>query len=75
MSKYLAKCVRDSNLSVTIFLLSSLDSCFKVSDIVQCVKNSDDINTICNRLLYKILNKVISIVTVAKHILTSEKHL
>ena len=60
---------------MTALLVSCLDSSFKVSYIVKCVKNSDDVNTVCDRLLNEILNEVVSIVTVAEHILSSEQHL
>ncbi len=75
MSEYFTKSIGDSYLSVTLLLIGSLDSCLEVSYIVKCIEYSDDIDTICDGLLYEILYQVISVMTVAQHILSSEQHL
>ena len=73
--KYITNCERHCYLSMSAFLLSCVDSSLKVSDIVESIENSDDIDAVCNRLLYKIFEYIVSIVTVTEHILSSEKHL
>ena len=73
--EYLAEGIGDSNLSVTLFLLGCLDGGLEVADIVQCVEDTDDVDTIRDGLLYEVLNEVVGIVTVAQHVLSSEQHL
>ena len=75
MCEHFTESIGDSYLSVSLLLLCSLDSCLKVSDIVERIKDTDDIDTVCYGFLNEILNKVVCIMTVAKHILASEKHL
>ena len=71
----IAQCKGHCYLSVCALLLGSVDSCLEVSDIVQRIKDTDNIHTVCNSLLNEIFKNIVSIVTVAQHILTSEKHL
>ena len=67
--------VADSRLNVAAFFNCSLDSCFKVSLIVERVKNSDDVDTVCYGFLNEVFNNVVCVVAVAENILTAEKHL
>ena len=68
-------CIRERNLNVSLFLLCSVYSCAKVSFVVKSVENTNDIDTVCYRLLYEVFNNVVSIVAVSEDILSSEKHL
>ena len=60
---------------MTAFLLCSVDSSLKVSNVIESIENSDDINTVSDRLLNKLFYNVIGIVSVAEDVLTAEKHL
>ena len=60
---------------MSAFLFCCLNGSLKVSDIIQAVKNTDNINTICDGFLYKVLNHIICIMIVSKDILTTEQHL
>ena len=75
VGKYLTCGIADSDLSVSALLVSRFDSGLKVSYIVERVKYPDDVDTVSYGLLNKILNEVISVVAITKHILSSEKHL
>jgi len=67
--------VGDSRLNVSALLDSCLDSGLEVSCIVQRVKDTEDIDTVCNGLLYEVLNNVVRIVTVTENVLSAEEHL
>ena len=60
---------------MSVLLIGCLYSSLKVTKIVQTVKDTDDINSVCDRLLYEILYYVICIMVVTKNVLTTEKHL
>ena len=75
MGEYLAEGVGNSYLCVTLLLLGCLDGGLEVADIVQCVEDTDNVDTICDGLLNEVLYQVVSIVTVTQHVLTSEQHL
>ena len=75
VSEDLARGVGNRNLRVSLLLFRRLDSGFEVSDIVEGVENSDDIDTVCDRFLNEILNQIVRVVTITEHILSSEQHL
>ena len=60
---------------MTLLLIGSLDSCLEISDIIEGIEYPDDVDTVSDGLLHEILYQVISVVTVAQHILSSEQHL
>ena len=74
-SEYRAGGIGNGNLGVSLFLLRGLNSRLQVFDIVQSVKNTDDIDTVGHRLLDEIFQDVVGIMAVAQHILASEQHL
>ena len=51
---------------MSLLLIGRLHSCLQVADIVQTVKNTNDINTIGNGLLYKVLHHIICIVVISQ---------
>ena len=67
--------VADGNLSVAALAVSRLDSGLQVLDVVERVKDTDNIDAVRNRALYEILNAVVRVVAVAEHILSAEEHL
>ena len=67
--------VADSDLRMTALAVGGVDGGFQVFDIVERVKNTDDINTVRNGTLHQIFHTVIRIVAIAEHILSAEKHL
>ena len=66
-----ANCTR----SVCAGLNSLVNSNLKVSYIVECIENSDDVDSVLNALCDELSYNVVRIVLVAEKILTSEKHL
>ena len=60
---------------MTAFLLCCLYRSLEVTKVIETVKYSDYINTICKRFLYEIFYYIICIMVVAEDVLASEKHL
>ena len=60
---------------MSFFLIAGFHRTFQVAQVIQTVKNTDYINTVCDGFLYEILYNIICIVTVTQDILSSEKHL
>ena len=60
---------------MAMLLVCSMYSSLKITKVIHTVKDTDDINTICQRFLYKVLNNIICIRTISKNVLTTEKHL
>ncbi len=60
---------------MSLFLIRCLHRRLQVADIIQTVKNTDNIDTVRNRLLNKILHHVIRIMIIAQNILPAEEHL
>ena len=67
--------IGDCRLNVAALLFRCFNSRFEVTGIVECIEDSYDVDTVGNRLLNEIFNDVVSIVTVAEYVLTSEEHL
>ena len=70
-----AQGVADAALNMCAFLVGRLDGGLQVAGIVQCVEDADDIDAVCNRLLYKVLDSIIGVGAVAQHVLAAEQHL
>ena len=76
----IAQCIGQSNLRMpSAFLLlhpvGGVYRLLQVAQVVQAVKNTDNINAVGNGFFYEIIHHVIRIRTVSKDILSSEKHL
>ena len=56
-------------------LLCSSHGSLHVADIVQCVEDTDDIDTVLDSSLDECIDNVVSVVLVAEQVLTAEKHL
>ena len=67
--------VADAALYMRALLVGRLDRGLQVARIVQRIKDTQNVDAICNGLLYKIFNRVIRIRTIAQHILAAEEHL
>ena len=48
---------------------------FQVPCIVQCIENTNNINTVRDRFLYEVFHDVVGIMTVAEDVLSTEQHL
>ena len=59
---------------MTALFFGSLDGGLQVTRIVERVEDTDDINTVGNRLLHKVFDHVVGIMA-AENILTAEEHL
>ena len=60
---------------MTVFFVGCLYCCLQVTEIIQTVKDTDNINTVCDGFLYEVLYHVICIMVVTEDILSTEKHL
>ena len=67
--------VADAGLYMSTLLVGCLDGSLQIAGVVQSIKNTDDVDTVCNGLLYEILDSVIGVGAVAQHILAAEQHL
>ena len=67
--------VADGNLRVTALFVCRPDGGFQVFDIIERVKNADDVDAVGDRALHQILDAVIRVMAVAQHILSAEQHL
>src|SRR5690554_7524592 len=48
---------------------------FNVTGIVQRIENTNDVHTVGNSLLYKVLHHIVGVVTVTQKILSPQQHL
>ena len=62
-------------LCMSVLFVGSLYCSLQVTEIVQTVKDTDDINTICDGFLYKILYHIICVGTITQNVLSTEQHL
>ena len=62
-------------LRVSAFLVAGLHRAFQVAQIVQAVKDTDDIDSVCDGLLYEVFHHIVRVMAVSQNILASEKHL
>ena len=67
--------IGQGHLCMSLFLIGCFDSCLKISDIIQTVKNTDDIDTVGDGFLYEVFHHIIGIMAISQNILASEQHL
>ena len=67
--------VGQRHLSVSSLLIGCGYCGLQVAQIVQTVENTDDINTVGDGFLYKVLHHVVGVGTVAQDVLSAEEHL
>ena len=72
VGEYVAGGVGNRDLSMSAFLLGRGDSGLEVADIIQSIKNTDNINPVGNGFLDEIFQDIIGIMAVTQHILTAE---
>ena len=72
---YRAQGVADAGLNMGTLLVGCLDGSLQVAGVVQRVKDTDDVDAVGNGLLDEVLDGVISVGTVAQHVLAAEQHL
>ena len=60
---------------MTFFLFRRFYGGLQIADIVQAVKDTDNIDSVGDGFLYEILHHVVGIVVVSKNILAAEQHL
>ena len=70
-----AQGIGQGNLGMALLFVGSLYGGLQVSQVVQTVKNTDNINAVSHGFLDKIFHHIISIVVVAQNILSAEQHL
>ena len=58
-----------------LLLIRRSDRCLKIPDIIQTVKDTDDVDPVCAGFLDKIFHYVICIGTVSENVLSTEQHL
>ena len=70
-----AQCVGKGDLSVAAIFLAGLYGGLQVAQVVQAVKDTDDVDAVGDGLLYEVLYYIICVVAVAKQVLAAEQHL
>jgi len=60
---------------MSFFFVTCAYCCLKIAKIIQTVKNTDDINSVCDGFLYEILYYVVCVRTISQDILSAEQHL
>ena len=58
-----------------LFLFGGVYCGLEITDIVKRIEYTDDIDTVCYRALHEVFNNIVGIMSVAEHVLSSEKHL
>ena len=67
--------VRNCSLYMTAVFLGCVNGSLQITHVVECVKNTQNINTVINTLLYKVIHQLVGIMPIAQHILPAEEHL
>ena len=67
--------VGQSYLCMSVLFVGSLYCSLQVAEIVQTVKDTDDIDTVCDGFLYKILYHIICVGAITQNVLSTEQHL
>src|SRR5699024_8742442 len=70
-----SNCIGKSHLGMCFLFVCCFYSCPKIPKVIQTVENTDDINSVCNGFLHKVLYYIIAVRTVSKDVLSTEKHL
>ena len=76
----IAQGIADRNLRVTssgrlLLFIRSVNCALKIPHIIQSIKDTDNIHTVRDGLLYEIFYHIIRIMTVSENILSAEQHL
>ena len=71
----ITQCIGQSNLCMSFLLVGCSNCGLKIAKIIQTVKNTNNIDTISNGLLYKVLYNIICIRTISQNILSTKQHL
>ena len=71
----ITKCIGKCHLCMSFFFVCCFYCCLKVTHIIQTVKDTDNIDSVCCGFLYKIFNNIISIWTISQDILSTKQHL
>jgi len=67
--------VREGDLAFAAVLLGRADGAFEVTDVVERIKDADDVDAVFDGLLDELLDDVVGVMAVAQDVLTAEKHL
>ena len=62
-------------LCMAVLFVGSLYCCLQVTQVVQTVEDTDNVDTICDGLLYEVLYDVVAVGTVTQNVLSTEQHL
>ena len=71
----IAESVGKSDLCLRALLLACVHCGLQVAEIVQAVKDADDVNAVCDGLLDEVFHDIVGVVVVAEDVLTAEQHL
>ena len=67
--------VRQCYLCMSFFFVCCFDCGLQVTQVIHTVKDTDDIDTVCDGFLYEIFYHIICIWTVSQDVLSTEQHL
>ena len=71
----ISQCIGKCDLSMSALFVGCLYCGLQVTKVIQTVEDTDDINTVCDGFLYKVLNHIITIRTISQNVLSTEQHL
>ena len=60
---------------MSLLFVCSAYSCLQVTKVIEAVKNTDDVDSVCSRFLYEVFYYIVCVWTISKDILSTEEHL
>ena len=67
--------IRNGNLDVRALVLSRVDSSLQIFNVVEGIKDTDNVDAVRDTLLHEVFEHIVRIMAVAQHILAAEQHL
>ena len=71
----ISKRINQRHLRMTAFFFTRLYRSLQISHVIETVKNSENINPVCNGFLDEIFNDIIRVMLISQNILPSKEHL
>ena len=68
----IAERIRQCNLRLCAFLLAGIDRCLQIAEIIQAVKDAENVDAICDGPLHEVLDHIVRIVVISQNILTAK---
>ena len=68
-------CVAQCRFTVSAVFFCEFNCGFQITNVVECIENSNNINSVFNCLTAELFNNVIRIVLISQNVLSAEQHL